>query len=179
MKRLLIPAILLTPLLAGATTATFSVDRQALRLPTAVAIAAPHQNAGGFSRVTIYFYAFPLTADQIAAVSTTGQIDVPEKRRRQRQPGDPDMNHSRAALHLLLARDGTLWNASLEVPGLTCTIVADPAAAASAIQSYENDGARVRVRAKGASVCDLSSVGGGQHELAWNVEVDAPLYRQR
>ena len=48
------------------TTAHFSVDADVLSLQTAVAISEPHARFKEFSWLQIYFYAFPLTADDVA-----------------------------------------------------------------------------------------------------------------
>lgn len=161
------------------SASTFSADGHEMRLRPAVAIVSRHQVYPNYSWVAIYFYAFPPTPQQLAAVSSTGKVDALEARRHQRLPGDPDLNHSRAVLHLLLDHDKKLSNASLEIPGLTCTILVDAATKNDAVQLYENDGSRVRLGARGTSVCDLTSVGGGRHPLAWNVDADVPLAVER
>ncbi|MGH9412008.1 MAG: hypothetical protein ACRD1V_21435, partial [Vicinamibacterales bacterium] len=69
-----VASAILAPTLAAAafqgfdTSAAFSVDGHELRLRSAVAIAAPQQSPNAYSWVRIYFYAFPLTADQVSAV---------------------------------------------------------------------------------------------------------------
>src|SRR4051812_40512179 len=103
------------------TAARFSVDSDVLRLRTAVALAEPHARVNSFSWVRVYFYAFDLSAADLAGLSH-GSTDGLERRRLHPSAGDPDVNHSRAALHFLLDKDSRLSNASLEVPGLTCTI---------------------------------------------------------
>lgn len=126
----------------------------------------------------IYFYAFPLTADDIAGLST-GSIDALERKRTKAVAGGTDVNHSRAVLHLLLDKDSKLSNASLEVPGLTCAIVVEPATAKNAVQAYQFDGNRLHVKAPGASVCDLTSVGGGKRGMSWEVDVNTPVFARR
>jgi hypothetical protein len=159
------------------TTARFSVDSDVLRLQTAVAIAESHASFRDVSWLHLYFYAFPLTPDDVAGLSA-GSIDGLE-RKRTRAVGGPDRNHSRAVLHLLLDRDSRLSNASLEVPGLTCTIVVESATAKNAVQDYQFDGKRLQVKARGASTCDLTSVGGGKRGMSWDVDVNIPVFVRR
>ena len=160
------------------TTAHFSVDADVLSLQTAVAISQPHARFKEFSWLQIYFYAFPLTADDVAALST-GSIAALEHKRTQAAAGGPDPNHSRAVLHLLLDKDSKLSNASLEVPGLTCTIVEEPATAKNAVQTYQFDGKQLQVDARGASVCDQMSVSGGKRMMSWEVGVNIPVFARR
>lgn len=159
------------------TSARFGVDAEVLRLQTAVAIGAPHAHFQEFSWVRLYFYAFPLTAEDVATLST-GTIAGLERKRMHPAPGGPDMNHSRAAIHFLLDKNARLSNASLEVPGLTCTIVVEPDTAAAAVQLYEFDGRRLHVKAKGTTVCDLTSVGGAKRAMSWDVDVNVPVFAQ-
>ena len=176
----LVAAILAVVAAQGAgTPATFSVDGHDMRLRSAVAIASAHPNAGHYSTLAIYFYAFAVAPAQLAAVSSTGRIDVLEARREQQKPGEPDRNHSRAVLNLLLDRNARLTNASLEVPGLTCTIVVDEPSAPDAIQLYENDGHHVRIHARGTKTCDMTNIGGGKHPMSWDVDATVPVFTER
>ena len=70
-------------------------------------------------------------------------------------------------------------NVSLEVPGLTCTIVVDASTARNAVQVYGFDGKHLQVKAKGATVCDLTSVSGGKRMMRWDVDVSIPVFAGR
>jgi hypothetical protein len=159
------------------TAARFSAGAGVLDLQTAVAIAEPHAYFKNFSWVRVYFFAFDLTPSDIQGLSA-GSIDGLERKRMQMARGGPDLNHSRAALHFLLDRD-TLSNASLEVPGLTCTILVEPSSAPNAVQTFQFDGRQLQVKAKGMTVCDLTSIGGGKHPMTWDVDVDVPVFAKR
>ena len=160
------------------TSARFSAGSDVLQLQTAVAIAEPHASVKNFSWIRLYFYAFELTRPDVLSLST-GSIDAPERRRIQAEPGGPDLNHSRAVLHFLLDKDSTLSNASLEVPGLTCTIVVEPSTATKAIQTFQLDERQLQVKAKGTTVCDLTSIGGGKRPMSWDVDVNVPVFAKR
>jgi hypothetical protein len=157
------------------TAARFSVDSDVLRLRTAVAFAEPHARFNTLSWVRIYFYAFDLTAADVSGISH-GNTDGLERRRIQPSAGGPDTNHSRAALHFLLDKDSKLSNASLEVPGLTCTIVVEASTAAVAVQTFRFDGRQLEVKAKGATVCDLTAIKGGMRPISWDVDVKIPAF---
>ena len=159
------------------TNARFTVDSDVLQLQTAVAIAEPPATVKNFSVVRIYFYAFPLTTDDVASLSN-GSIAALERKRTSAR-GQPDLNHSRAVLNFLLDRKSALWNASLEVPGLTCTIVVEPAAAKSAVQVFELAGKQLHVEAKGSTTCDLTSINGSKRRMSWDVGVNVPVFTQR
>ena len=159
------------------TTARFTVDADALQLQTAVAIGESTATVKNFSWVRIYFYAFPLTAEDVATLSN-GSIAALERKRTTAR-GQPDLNHSRAVLHFLLDRNSALSNASLEVPGLTCTIVFEPATAKTAVQVFQLTGTQLHVEAKGATTCDLTTINGGKRKMSWDVNVNAPVFMQR
>jgi len=159
------------------TIASFSVDADVLRLQTAVAISEPHARFEEFSWLRIYFYAFPLTSDDVAALSSGGIAALERKRKQVTVSGrDLHLDHSRAVLNLLLDSESHLSNVSLETPGLTCTIAAEPATAKNAVQSYQFDGRQVQVKAKGVSVCDLTSISGGKPAMSWDVDVNLPVF---
>jgi len=152
------------------TTAQFSVDGDALRLQSAVAIV---DQTAGRTWIHVYFYAFPFTSADVTAIAT-GSIATLERKRN----GAPDLKHSRAAMHLLIEKNWSLANASLEVPGLTCTFFHDPALSKDAVQSFVSDGVRLQFRAKAATTCDLASVGGRRQRMTWDVDVNLPLFRK-
>jgi hypothetical protein len=159
------------------TSARFSVDAEVLQLQTAVAIAEDRDRSKNSSRVRIYFYAFPLTAEDIGTLSR-GSVAALE-RKRNSMGGPPGLNHSRAVLHFLLDKNSALSNASLEIPGLTCTIVAESATAKNAVQLFQFSGTQLRVEARGNTSCDLTSIGGRKRAMSWDVNVDVPVFTQR
>lgn len=67
----------------------------------------------------------------------------------------------------------------MEVPGLTCTIVVDPATAKSAVQVFEFTEKQLRVDAKGTTTCDLTSINGGKRNMTWEVSLNVPVFTQR
>jgi hypothetical protein len=176
-----LPVLAQQPVAAPAafhTAARFSIDADVRRLQTAVAISEPHSRFKEYSWVRVYFYAFPLTTADVTDVST-GSIAGLEQKRSQAPAGGLDMNHSRAVLHFLLDKDAQLSNASLEVPGLTCTIVVERTKASSAVQEFRFDGRQLHLTAKGESVCDLTSISGGKRTMSWDVDTTLPVFAAR
>lgn len=152
------------------TTAQFSVDENVLRLQSAVAIV---DQTAGRTWIHAYFYAFPFTPADVAAAAG-GSIATLEQRRN----AAPDRNHSRAVVHMLVDKNWKLSNASLEVPGLTCTIFEDPALSKGAIQSFVSDGTRLQLKAKSSTICDLTGVGGRRQRMTWDVDVSLPIFKK-
>jgi hypothetical protein len=68
-----------------------------------------------------------------------------------------------------------LSNASLVLPGVTCTIVVAPEYASAAFD-FRFDGRQLRLRGKGTHECDLTSIGMGKPMLGWDVDVDVPVF---
>jgi hypothetical protein len=51
------------------------------------------------------------------------------------------------------------------------SIVEDPSTARKDVQVYQNDGKQLQVKAKGSSVCDLTSIGGPKRSMDWDVAI--------
>jgi hypothetical protein len=157
------------------TTAQFSGDGKVVNTEAAVAVV---QTASGRTWMHVYFYAFPFTPEDVAAFSG-GSIAALEQKRLQLTRSGLDINRSRAAMHLLVDNGWRLSNASVEIPGLTCTFFSDPMLSKGAIQSFVTDGTRLRLRAKSETVCDLTAVGGGKPRMSYAVDVNLPVFTPR
>src|SRR5262245_44912973 len=68
------------------TSARFSVDAEKLTLQTVVATIERHPRFKELSWIHVYYYAFPLTADDLAAVSA-GDVAALERKQRLPIPG--------------------------------------------------------------------------------------------
>ena len=152
------------------TTAHFSVDDRVLRLQAAAAIL---EQTAGRTWIHVYFYSFPFTPADVSAIAG-GSVAALERK----WNAGPDPNHSRAVVHMLVDKSWKLSNVALEVPGLTCTIVEDPARSKRAVQSFVTDGSRVQLKAKSSTICDLTSVGGRRQRMTWNVDVSLPIFKK-
>ena len=159
------------------TAASFSVDTADLALTTAVAIYEPHQRFQGYSWVHVYFYAFPLSQEDVSNVMS-GNVDRLDLKRLQIAKTARERNLSRAVLHLLSEQGAILSNVSLEVPGVTCTIAENLQSVRAGFQEYRFDRKSVTLRGKGRFECDLTSVGMGKRLLAWSVDVNVPAFEK-
>jgi hypothetical protein len=159
------------------TAAHFSVDATELALTTAVATFEPHRTFQGYSWLHVYFYAFPLTDDDVSGVMS-GNVDGLDRKQLQRATTAREHNSSRAVLHLLIEKDATVSNVSLEVPGVTCTIAETPEKVKRAFPEYQFDGKRVALHGTGTFECDLRSIGMGKRLLGWNVDVKVPAFEK-
>jgi hypothetical protein len=157
------------------TTARFSVDATQLPLTTVVATVEPHRTVQGDSWLHVYFYAFPFTPDDVSSVMN-GKVDQLDRRQLLTARTASERNSSRAVLHLLVERDSTVSNVSLELPGVTCTIAETAEKMKAAFPDYRYDGKSVALRGQGRFECDLSSVGMGKRQLTWNVDVNVPVF---
>ena len=174
--------IILTPLLAQGptpdtfkTTARFAVDRTALVLSSAVATVEPRSNAPGYRWLRVYFYAFPLTAADVTAVKT-GSVESLERRWKSKADHPADYNVSNAVLQLGIDKDGRAWQIDLAIPGHSCTVAASDRESAAAMQTYQFDGRRLRLKTKGSHVCDFNARGVANPTFTWDVDVSLPVF---
>ena len=148
-----------------------------MELTTAVATYEPHRTFQGYSWVHVYFYAFPLLQEDVNDVMN-GHVDRLDLKQLQVAKTARERNSSRAVLHLLIEQGATLSNVSLEVPGVTCTIAENVQLVKAGFQEYRFDGKSVTLRGKGRFECDLTSVGMGKRQLAWDVDVNVPAFEK-
>jgi hypothetical protein len=80
-----------------------------------------------------------------------------------------------AVLQLTLDQDSHVWQVDLALPGHTCTIAESDRAAKSALQEFQFDGKRLRLRGNGSHVCDMRFMGIPNQTFNWNVDLDSPV----
>ncbi|HYL38975.1 MAG TPA: hypothetical protein VEV17_23870 [Bryobacteraceae bacterium] len=154
------------------------MDQDVRHLSTAVAIREKHPNVLGLTWLRVYFYSFGLDAGDVARVRN-GSVEALERKREQTAATAQECNRSFAVVQLAIDRDSNVANVNLEVPGVTCTIASTPEAAKRAFPEYQFDGTHLRLKGKGAFVCDLTSVGMAKRELGWDVDVNLPVFSKR
>jgi len=159
-------AAMITAVMFGAgTTATFSVDGAARTSSTAVATVQPRTGAPAYSWLRIYFYASPLgSAD--AASAARGRIDAIKAR-------------WSAVLQLTVDKSASVWQIDLSLPGHTCTIAESDREAKAALQEFQFDGTRVRVKGKGSHLCDMSLLRIPNQTFAWDVDLESVVVGAR
>lgn len=131
---------------------------------TAVATVQPRTAAPGYSWVRIYFYPSPLTADESARAGQ-GRVD--------------SIKRWNAMLQLTVDKNATVWQVDLAVPGHTCTIAESDRDAKNAFQEMSFDGAHVRLKGKGAHVCDMRLLNIPNQTFTWDVDLDSPVIEAR
>src|SRR5262245_35403354 len=144
-----------------AQSATFSVDEMSRVTPTVVATVEPRAGAPASSWIRMYFYSFELT---------------PIQRQMAANGGNPTLlRRWEAILQLTVDPNGTVSAMDLALPGRPCAIVQTGDDARRAVQQFEFDGARLRLKSKAFSICDLKVEGVPSQRFEWDVTLDTPV----
>ena len=114
-----------------------------MSLSTAVATIEPRLGAPGYSWLRIYFYSFPVAADDLAGIlkGDTGSMD---KKWNSKASNPKDYNNSRAVIQLSVDKSSKVWQVDMSVPGHTCTIAPFEQDVKTFLQSYEFDGKNLK-----------------------------------
>ena len=159
------------------TSATFSVDKDAMYLPTAIATLEPRLGAPGYSWLRIHFYSFPLAAEDIAD-ALKGSVASMDKKVNMKASNPADYNHSNATIQLAVDKDFKVWQVDMSVPGHACTIAPYEADVAKFLQDYQFDGKKIRLRSKGAYTCDMKFMGIPNQQFGWDVNLSLAVYQK-
>jgi hypothetical protein len=159
------------------TNATFSVDKDAMSLSTAVATLEPRLGAPGYSWLKIHFYSFPLAAEDIAG-ALKGSVASMDKKVNVKASNPADYNHSNATIQLAVDKDFKVWQVDMSVPGHACTIAPYEADVAKFLQDYQFDGKKIRLRSKGSYTCDMKFMGIPNQQFGWDVNLALPVYQK-
>jgi hypothetical protein len=144
-----------------AQSARFGVDELTRVTPTVVATVEPRAGAPGSSWIRMYFYSLELT---------------PIQRQRAATGGDPALLRKwEAILQITVDPQGSVSAMDLALPGRPCAIVQTGQDVARAVQHFEFNGARVRMKSKAFSICDVKVEGVPSQRFEWDVTVDTTL----
>jgi hypothetical protein len=159
------------------TNANFSVNDNAMSLSTAVATIEPRLGAPGYSWLRIYFYSFPVAADDMAGVQKgdTGSMD---KKWNQKASNPKDYNNSRAVIQLSVDKDAKVWQVDMSIPGYTCTIAPFEQDVKNFLQEYRFDGKRLRLKSKGSYTCDMKFMGKANPKFGWDIDLNATVFEK-
>ena len=152
------------------TNAKFSVDNDAMSLSTVVATIEPRLGAPGYSWLRMYFYSFPVAADDIARVmkGDTGSMDG----KWMKKASTPeDYNKSRAVIQLSVDKDSKVWQVDMSSPGHSCTIAPYEPDVKTFLQDYQLDGKNLRLKSKGSFVCDMKFMGIPNQKFGWDIDL--------
>jgi len=141
------------------TTGRFSVDGVSSTSIAVVATAQPRNAAPGYSWLRIFFYSSTAAADRAKAS----------------RAADLTRTNWSAVLQLTVDKAGTVWQVDLSLPGHTCTIAESDREARGALQMFQFDGRRVRLRGRGTHACDMRSLRIPNQTFEWDIDVDVPV----
>jgi hypothetical protein len=80
-----------------------------------------------------------------------------------------------AILQLTVDPSGTVSAIDLALPGRPCAVAQTGQDAMRAVQQFEFDGARLRLKSKAFSICDLKVEGVPSQRFEWDVTIDTPV----
>ena len=159
------------------THANFSVDNDAMSLSTAVATIEPRLGAPGYSWLRIYFYSFPVAADDVASVMK-GDTGSMERKRTQKASNPKDYNASRAVIQLSVDQNFKVWQVDMSVPGHACTIAPFEPDVKAFLQEYQFDGKNLRLKSNGSYVCDMKSMGIPNQKFSWDIDLNTAVFEK-
>ena len=141
-----------------AQSAQFAVDDLTRVTPTVVATVEPRAGAPGSSWIRMYFYSFELTPLE-RHMAATGR--------------DPELLRNwETILQLTVDPNGTISAMDLALPGRPCAVAQTMQDAKRAVQQFEFDGTRLRLKSKAFSICDLKVEGVPSQRFEWDVTLD-------
>jgi hypothetical protein len=141
-----------------AQLARFAVDDLTRVTPSVVATVEPRADAPGSSWIRMYFYSIELTPIE-RYLAATGR--------------DPDLLRNwETILQITVDPKGTVSAMDLALPGRPCAVAQTSQDAARAVQHFEFDGARLRLKSKAFSICDLKVEGVPSQRFEWDLTLD-------
>jgi hypothetical protein len=144
-----------------AQSARFAVDDLTRVTPSVVATVEPRADRPGSSWVRMYFYSIELTPIE-RYLAATGR--------------DPDLLRNwETILQITVDPNGTVSAMDLALPGRPCAVAQTSQDAARAVQHFEFDGARLRLKSKAFSICDLKVEGVPSQRFEWDLTLDTPV----
>jgi len=146
---------------APAQSARFAVDDLTRVTPTVVATVEPRADAPGSSWIRMYFYSHDLS---------------PIQRQRAASGSDPALLRNwEAILQITVDPHGAVSALDLALPGRPCAVAQTTQDAVRAVQHFEFDGARVRLRSKAFSICTLKIEDMPSQRFEWDLTLDTPV----
>jgi hypothetical protein len=159
------------------TNSNFSVNDNAMSLSNAVATIEPRLGAPGYSWLRIYFYSFPVVADDMAGIlkGDTGSMD---KKWNQKASNPKDYNNSRAVIQLSVDKDSKVWQVDMSIPGYSCTIAPFDQDVKNFLQEYQFDGKKLRLKSKGSYTCDMKFMGKANPKFSWDIDLNTTVFEK-
>ena len=141
-----------------AQSARFAVDDLTRVTPTVVATVEPRAGAPASSWIRMYFYSRSLTPLQrrIAAAGRAPEL----------------LRNWDAIFQITVDPNGVVAAIDLALPGRVCAVAQTNEDAARAVQHFEFDGTRLRLKSKAFSICDLKVEDVPSQRFEWDVTLD-------
>jgi hypothetical protein len=148
-----------------AQSARFAVDDLTRVTPAVVATVEPRAGAPESSWIRMYFYSFNLTPVErhLAAIGRDPAL----------------LRRWEAILQLTVDPSGTVSAMDLALPGRPCAVAQTGSDAMRAVQHFEFDGTRLKLKSKAFSICDLRVEGVPSQRFEWDVTLDTPVVARR
>lgn len=146
---------------SSAQSARFAVDDLTRVTPSVVATVEPRADAPGSSWIRMYFYSLELTPIE-RYLAATGR--------------DPDLLRNwETILQITVDPNGAVSAMDMALPGRPCAVAQTSQDAARAVQHFKFDGARLRLKSKAFSICDLKVEGVPSQRFEWDLTLDTPV----
>jgi hypothetical protein len=144
-----------------AQSARFAVDDLTRVTPTVVATVEPRRDAPGSSWIRMHFFSIDLTPEQ-RQMAATGR--------------DPALLRNwEAILQITVDPRGSVSALDLALPGHPCAVAQTSQDATRAVQHFEFDGERLRLKSKAFSICDWKVEGVPSQRFEWDVNLDTTV----
>jgi hypothetical protein len=144
-----------------AQSARFAVDDLTRVTPSVVATVEPRADAPGSSWIRMYFYSIELTPIERHLAATGRNPDL--------------LRNWETILQITVDPNGAVSAMDLALPGRPCAVAQTSHDAARAVQHFEFDGARLRLKSKAFSICDHKVEGVPSQRFEWDLTLDTPV----
>ena len=142
-------------------SARFAVDDLTRVTPSVVATVEPRADAPGSSWIRMYFYSVELTPIELYRAATGRDRDL--------------LRNWETILQITVDPNGAVSAMDLALPGRPCAVAQTSQDSARAVQQFEFDGARLRMKSKAFSICDLKVEGVPSQRFEWDLTLDTPV----
>jgi hypothetical protein len=154
-------AVLASLQTSPAQSARFAVDDLTRVTPSVVATVEPRADAPGASWIRMYFYSIDLTPIE-RYLAATGR--------------DPELLRNwETILQITVDQNGAVSAMDMALPGRPCAVAQTSQDAARAVQHFEFDGERLRLKSTAFSICDLKVEGVPSQRFEWDLTLDTPV----
>ena len=150
------------------TKAEFAIDNESKLLSSAIASIQQHPMHGpNYSWLTISFYPFNLTADEIKGAEN-GNWDLIKKRMY-----EEDYN-SHAKVILTTDKDNNVLQIDISMPGSSCTIASSEYDINSFLEKYTYSDEKLTMKSSGSYECGAPV----NKTFTWEFDIDIPVFKK-